>query len=184
MYIYRKWSTFSVLLLLAATGWILLTTLYMNDALVGIPAAPHQGFFAPDFELESVDGEIYRLHQLRGQPVIINLWASWCPPCKAEMPALQRVYESYRSSGLIILGVNMTFQDSLPAAVELVNQEGLTFPILLDHDGATARLYRMSALPTTVFIDAEGIVQGVIVGGPLSEAFLMAQVAGLVKEEQ
>ena len=100
------------------------------------------------------------------------------------MPALQRVYESYRSSGLIILGVNMTFQDSLPAAVELVNQEGLTFPILLDHDGATARLYRMSALPTTVFIDAEGIVQGVIVGGPLSEAFLMAQVAGLVKEEQ
>lgn len=95
-----------------------------------IPPAPRPGAPAPDFELPTLNGELIRLEDLRGQAVVVNLWATWCPPCRAEMPDMQRVYDEYRDDGLVILAIN---QREAPAEVQtFVDELGLTFPILMD----------------------------------------------------
>src|SRR5688500_5470006 len=73
-------------------------------------AAPQQGFSAPDFELETPTGETVRLSDLRGQAVLVNLWATWCPPCREEMQAIEKVYQEYAPQGFTVLAVNMTYQ--------------------------------------------------------------------------
>lgn len=145
----------------------------------GIPV-PRQGFLAPDFGLPNSQGEIVRLSSLRGQPVIINLWASWCTPCRAEMPAIQKVYEQYKDQGLVVLGVNATNQDNPQNAVQFVEDMGLTFPILFDMDGEVSQQYLLSALPTTFFVDGSGTIQEVVVGGPMAEALLKIRVEQLI----
>ncbi len=114
--------------------------------------------------------------------MLINLWTSWCPPCKAEMPALQRVYEDYQEQGLEILAVNATNQDRLADAAAFAGQLGLTFPILFDEDGEVSLLYQLRSLPTTYFIDRQGIIQDVVIGGPMSEALLRIRIDQLLEE--
>jgi thiol-disulfide isomerase/thioredoxin len=121
-----------------------------------------------------------QLSGLRGQSVIVNLWASWCPPCRAEMPALERVYKANRDRGLEILAVNTTFQDSEAAAAEFVQEFGLTFPIALDRTGEVSRSYLLRALPTTFFIDRDGVIRKVVLGGPMSETTLQTAVEELL----
>ena len=114
------------------------------------------GKSAPDFELVSIDGESVHLSELQGTPVLINFWATWCAPCRLEMPILQDSYERY-SQDLIVVAVNAgepeyevrTFADEL----------GLTFDILLDPDRKIERLYRLRGYPTTYFLDAEGTLK-------------------------
>ncbi len=147
------------------------------------PPLPHPGFPAPDFTLLTPDGEQVSLADLHGQPVIINLWASWCPPCRAEMPALQSVYEAYQDQGLVILALNATNQDSLQAALEFTRDLGLEIPILLDPDGRVSSLYQLRSLPTTFFVDPEGVIRDVVIGGPMAEALLRVRVEQLLEEE-
>lgn len=135
---------------------------------------------APDFTLTTLEGENIHLADLRGRAVILNLWASWCPPCRAEMPALQRVSLDYTQNDLMILAVNLTSQDSREAAAQFAQENSLTFPILLDETGEVGALYQTSALPTTFFIAADGTIREMIVGGPISEALLRAQVNQLI----
>ncbi|NJN43647.1 MAG: TlpA family protein disulfide reductase [Anaerolineae bacterium] len=118
-----------------------------------------RGFAAPDFTLSTPAGEVVTLSDLQGRPVIINLWASWCGPCRAEMPALQRVHEAYQDQGLVILAVNATYQDSQSAALAFVAEHGLTFPVLLDQDGQASELYELRALPSTYFVRPDGIIE-------------------------
>ena len=118
----------------------------------------------------------------RGSVVVIHFWASWCPPCRAEMPAIQQVYESYRSKGFEVVAVNMTHQDSLPEVKAFADTYQLTFPVLLDEAGETAFRYRVRALPTTFLIDKDGIIREVMIGGPLSETFLDAKISKLFEE--
>jgi peroxiredoxin len=99
------------------------------------------------------------------------------------MPALQRVHEAYAEDGLVVLGVNMTAQDTLTDAEEFVRQRQLTFPILLDVDGDTARSYRMHSLPTTFFVDREGVIRDQVIGGPMPEALLRAKAIELLGSE-
>jgi cytochrome c biogenesis protein CcmG/thiol:disulfide interchange protein DsbE len=162
--------------------WIWLSRVSPQDALAGESMAPHVGFRAPEFELPTSQGEQISLSELRGQAVIINLWASWCPPCREEMPALQKVYESYHDQGLEILAVNATTQDNLTAAVEFSNQLGLAFPILLDTEGEVSSLYRLQSLPTTYFVGRDGFIRDVVVGGPMAEALLRVRVQRLLGE--
>ncbi|HEX9617450.1 MAG TPA: TlpA disulfide reductase family protein [Anaerolineales bacterium] len=136
---------------------------------------------APDFTLDLLEGGQVTLSDLRGQVVMVNLWASWCPPCRAEMPAIEKVYRSYKDLGLVVLGVNTTFQDSESGASAFVNQYGLTFPIPLDRDGSVSSRYALRALPTTFFIDREGVIRSVVVGGPMSEALIQSKVEDLLK---
>ncbi|NIS81147.1 MAG: redoxin domain-containing protein [Anaerolineales bacterium] len=142
--------------------------------------SPREGFLAPDFSLELLDGGTLTLSDLRGETVLVNLWATWCPPCRAEMPAIQEVFEANKDRGFEVVAVNMTFQDREAEVAAFVEQLGLSFPVALDRSGEVARLYLMRALPTTFFIDREGDIHKVIVGGPMSEITLRTTVEDLL----
>src|SRR5215207_2535448 len=102
---------FYMILLGLGLLWIYLS-MDRNASSSAVVAAPQQGFPAPDFELINLDGETVKLSDLRGQAVLVNLWATWCPPCRAEMQSIEKVYNEYRDEGFVVLAVNMTYQDS------------------------------------------------------------------------
>ncbi|MCJ7621960.1 MAG: TlpA family protein disulfide reductase [Anaerolineaceae bacterium] len=183
-FLYKNWKIIRISGLFGALSWILLTSLLMPVEAQNLNAAPMSGFFAPDFSVESLDGEIFQLSQYLGKVVILNLWASWCPPCRSEMPAIQAVYDEYKSQGLTVLAVNMTDQDRIENVQEFVLEQKLTFPILLDTDGSIGELYNSQALPTTFFINPEGKIDEVIIGGPMSEGLLISKVTSLLEESR
>ncbi len=147
------------------------------------PANPNEAFAAPDFTLDLLDGGQLTLSELRGHPVVLNLWASWCLPCREEMAVIEKIYQRYRDAGLVVIGLNMAAQDSILDVRAFVQEFGLTFPIALDHDGSVFNRYQLLGLPTTYFIDRSGIVRSLIVGGPMSEAVIQANVQDLFPEK-
>jgi peroxiredoxin len=116
------------------------------------PSAP-----APDFTLRSMDGQNLRLQEQRGRVVMVNFWATWCGPCRQEMPHLNRLYEKYRGSGFVVFGVNVD-EDARNAAA-VASKMGLRFPVLRDADKAVSKQYDLSAMPSTVLIDRDGRVR-------------------------
>ncbi len=168
--------------LLAGLLWIWASAAPEGGTTAGGIPAPQAGFLAPDFSLTTLDGATVTLSELRGQVVLLNIWASWCPPCRAEMPAMQRVWEEYREQGLVVLAVNSTSQDTVADAQAFVAKNGLTFPIPLDMSGEVTRLYRVSSLPTSFFIGADGVIREVVIGGPMAEALLLSRVEQIIKE--
>lgn len=176
----RRMRIISLLILLAGAGWIWISAATPGAVTQGQIPAPREGFLAPDFTLMSSSGQEIHLADLRGKPVIINLWASWCPPCKAEMPALERVYQAYEDQGLQVIAVNATYQDTRAAADSFARSEGLTFPIVYDTDGSVSKEYQLQALPSTFFVGADGKIQTVVLGGPMSEALLRSKVEQLL----
>jgi peroxiredoxin len=112
---------------------------------------------APDFTLHVMDGKNMRLQEQRGRVVMVNFWATWCGPCRQEMPQLNRLYEKYRASGFVLLGVNV--DDDQKKAAEVAGKLGVTFPVLLDTDKTVSKLYDLSTMPSTVIIDREGKVR-------------------------
>ena len=175
----RHWVIISVIILMISGAWIWFSRAPSGSSSNAGIAAPRKGFAAPDFTLGTSDGSSISLSDLRGNPLIINIWASWCPPCRTEMPAMQRVYEKYRDDGFIILAVNSSFQDDSEKAKAFANELGLEFPILFDREGNVSHLYQASALPSSYFVDRDGIIQQVVVGGPMSEALLNIRVEQL-----
>jgi peroxiredoxin len=171
----------AVFILLAGAGWIWISRADTSTEEAGMTSVPYKGFLAPDFRLSTANGETIQLSDLRGKAVMVNVWASWCGPCRAEMPALERVYQDYRQQDFEILAVNSTIQDSPQNALSFAAEYGLTFPILFDHDGLVTKQYEVQALPSTFFIDAHGIIQEVVVGGPMSEALLRTRIEKLIK---
>jgi peroxiredoxin len=138
--------------------------------------APIVGAPAPDFELEDPQGEIYRLREQRGGVVLLNFWATWCGPCRVEMPALQDKYEQWREAGFTILGVN--FDENAADVREFKEELGLGFPLLLDPGGRVQSLYNIRGYPSTVIVDAQGVIRiihiGIITEGQLQD--YLAQV--------
>ncbi len=138
-----------------------------------------KGSVAPDFSLPALVGEAQSLRDYRGHVVVLNFWASWCGPCRAEMPDMQVVYGELRDRGLVVLGVNQgEGRDQVQA---FAGDFGLSFPILLDADRSVGALYGVDAYPTTFIIDTSGVIRQVIVGGPLSRMVLRGMVDGLLK---
>ena len=178
-----QWTIFSLVIFLAGVGWIWISRAPGGSAAAQFPAA-RQGFLAPDFSLQTLSGKTIALSSLRGQPVLINLWASWCTPCQAEMPAIQRVYQDYRARGFQVLAVNATNQDDPGKATAFAQQLGLTFPILLDSNGSVGQQYQLQSLPTSFFVDGNGVIREVVVGGPMSETLLRVRVEDLFKESR
>ena len=178
----RRWTAVMIAVVFVGGMWIGLTASSAAQTTSGVVPSPREGFSAPDFTLETLEGEIITLSDLRGQVVIVNLWASWCPPCRAEMPAIEQIYQSYKAQGLEVLAVNTTYQDSEKAAAQFAQDFGLTFPILLDRDGTVSRRYQLQALPTTYFIDRQGVIRAVIPGGPLKESLIQSKIADLIEE--
>lgn len=179
----RRWE--SVMLISLAAG-ILWTVVSRVPSAVGAPLSsspsPREGFLAPDFTLDTLDGNKITLSDLRGKIVVVNFWATWCLPCREETPALEKAYEQYKHSGMVILGLNLTNQDSVNDVEFFVQEFGLTYPILLDQDGSVGYLYQVKGLPTTFFINREGTIRTVLVGGPMSETFIRSKIEALLKE--
>jgi len=168
------------LALLALLGWFI--WLRLSPAPPSAPissiSAPEVGHPAPDFSLPTLDGSEVRLADLRGKPVILNFWATWCPPCRREMPALEIVWQQHGRGDVMVLGVDQG--ESVSLVSEYVRQNvGVTFPLLLDRRQDVGDLYLVRSLPTTFFIDAAGIIREIRVGGPMELDFLNEKVRGL-----
>ena len=179
----RRWTVLFIGALLLGGWWIAAARPANPIGGSTAPPNPQVGFSAPDFTLDSLAGEPITLSDLRGQVVVLNLWASWCPPCRAEMPAMNAAYQKFRDQGLVVLGVNTTFQDDEAAARKAVQEWGLNFPIALDRDGETSKAYRLQAMPTTFFIGRDGVIRDIVFGGPMSEALLVSKVDRLLTEK-
>ena len=129
-----------------------------SDIKVGL----EKGNRAPDFELTTMDGDDVKLSDYRGERVMLNFWASWCGPCRSEMPDMQKLYEK---EDIIILAVNLADTESSPKnAINFVDQFGLTFPILLDEKSEVAALYQIQPIPTSYMIDSNGIIHNKALG--------------------
>ncbi|GAC1406353.1 MAG: hypothetical protein NVSMB64_11950 [Candidatus Velthaea sp.] len=135
---------------------------------------------APSYDLKGLDGRTDSLAHYRGSVVVLNLWASWCPPCVAEMPDLQRFASEYKSKGVVVLGIDQG--ESSRAASDFAKQRGVTFPILLDEEQQYGRAFTAIGLPTTVIVDRRGhVVQGI--DGQLTPAQMRAAVAPALRQQ-
>jgi cytochrome c biogenesis protein CcmG/thiol:disulfide interchange protein DsbE len=137
----------------------------------GQAARPEVGDSAPAINLDLLGGGQTSLGSLRGRPVLVNFWASWCVPCRQEMPELAAAWQAHRSRGLEVLAVNLTDQERLKDVEAFVAEFALPFPVLLDKRGRVRERYGLAALPATYFVDSLGVVRGVH-AGPLTRTAL------------
>jgi cytochrome c biogenesis protein CcmG, thiol:disulfide interchange protein DsbE len=184
----QHWNMLLIAALLLGSSWIYIT----RDQTAGIitasqsysapsdsQAAAQVGAFAPSFTLPSTTGEQIDLASLRGQVVLVNIWATWCPPCRAEMPAIQASYTSYRDQGFVVLAINQ--REDAAVVQAYLDQHQLTIPTLLDTDGAVGALYQANALPSSFLIGRDGTVRAVY-RGPLPLGVINAAVGALIAE--
>ena len=172
----------SICYLAVCIAWIWFTKPVPDSTDPSAIEAAQIGFKAPYFNLPVLDAQEISTTDLKGKAFILNFWASWCPPCKAEMPDFQHAFEEYSNSGIQIIAVNATNQDSVVDVSLFVNQYGLTFPIILDQDGSASRDYSVHSLPTTYFIDENGIIKDIVIGGPIPLSLLRIQIDQLIME--
>ena len=168
-----------ILILIAGAAWIVISA--DDTGRLASTSAPQAGFTAPDFTLQSPSGETYTLSKLRGQAVLVNLWATWCPPCRAEMPTIEKMYQAYKDQKFIVLAINMTYQDDPFAVVPFLKDHNLTFPTVLEETGDVAAAYQLRSLPSSYFINREGVITEVVIGGPMSEALLRTRIEQILK---
>jgi thiol-disulfide isomerase/thioredoxin len=136
-----------------------------------------QGQSAPSFAVPMLAGSTSGLGSYRGHVVVMNLWASWCPPCRAEMPDLQRLYQDYKSRNVVVLGVDQG--ESAQRVAAFAQSLGIHYPILLDQQQQYGRVYAALGLPTTIVVSADGIVVRGF-DGPLSYPQMVAAVTPLL----
>lgn len=143
---------------------LLSTTLALALAAVALQAQANikPASAAPDFALRTLAGPNLRLQEQRGKVVMINFWATWCGPCRQEMPHLSRLYDKYRAAGFVLLGVNV--DDDSKRAGEMAQRLALPFPVLFDTEKAVSRLYDLGTMPSSVLIDRDGRVRYVHAG--------------------
>ena len=146
------------------------------SSLVGASAS-----LAPSFALPSRSGDTVQLDKLKGQVVMINFWASWCGPCRQEMPLLDQMYKRYSALGFTLLGVNV--ESDSKDAEKLLAQLPVTFPVLFDRENKVSKLYDVNAMPSTVFIDRKGNVRYLHRGYKAGdESEYLNQIRALLKE--
>jgi peroxiredoxin len=145
-------------------------------ALTPAPLADHP---APDFSLANLDGTNIALIDLKGQVLLINVWATWCPPCRVEMPSIQAAYEQYHDQGFTVLAVNL--QEDPAAVAAFMRDYQLTFPALLDRNGQVSRAYQAVALPSSFFVDHRGVIRAVY-RGPMPRSTIVGTVEQLLLE--
>ncbi|HET9476817.1 MAG TPA: TlpA disulfide reductase family protein [Dehalococcoidia bacterium] len=127
-----------------------------------VKVAPEEGAMAPDFLLEDLGGGEIRLSDLRGRPLIINFWATWCAPCRKEMPQFVQAYDRYRDEGLEIVAVNL--QEGKSIASRFADDYGMEFTVGVDRDGEVGDQYHLLGLPTTYFVGRDGVIRSVFTG--------------------
>ncbi len=147
----------------------------------GMAVEAKEGSLAPDFLLKTLDDGEIRLSDLRGKAVIVNLWATWCGPCRKEMPQFVAAYDRYRDEGLEIIAMNL--QESPSIIQPFVDDRGMDFPVALDKRGEVSDEYRIIGLPTTYFIDREGVIRNVFLG-PFQGQIQGTKVQGAIEEDE
>jgi peroxiredoxin len=123
------------------------------------PQAPKP---AQDFTLKDINGKEIKLSSLKGKAVMVNFWATWCNPCREEMPDLQQSYEENKDKGFIILGINI--KESESKVSQFVDSYKITYPVLLDIDGSVSTLYQVFGVPMSYFIDRNGLIKDSFIG--------------------
>lgn len=176
----QKQIIFLILLPVFGAIWIGITAAFFPITTNGLTPAATEGFLSPDFNLPATAGDFHQLSDHRGKVIMINFWTSWCPYCKTEMPAMQRVYLDYQDQDFTILAINATYEDNQAKAETFIRENQLTFPTLLDIDGTVTRQYQVHSFPTTFFIDRSGVINEVIIGGPISEALMRTRIEKLL----
>ena len=136
------------------------------------------GEAAPNFELQNLDGQSISLSSLKGSPVLINFWATWCQPCVSEMPYIQEIHEDWSDRGLIVLAINIG--DSAAEVEQFLQAHNLSLPVLLDTKKVAIPKYGIRAIPTTFFIDKDGIVQVKVIGAFPSKAAIESRLGEIV----
>jgi peroxiredoxin len=141
--------------------------------------APEVGSLAPDFQLDTLSGDAVRLSDYRGKTVLLNFWATWCAPCRLEMPAIESRFEEHKLD-LMVLGID--FDEPASDVQTFVQELGLTFTILLDPGGEVQKLYRIRGYPSTYIVDSDGVVRiqhiGVMTGDQLDGYLSQLGVGG------
>lgn len=173
------WTLLLVGALLLGSAWILYsreeTTIPTTE---GLTEAPTAGYLAPDFSLETLNGDTFTLGALRGQPVVLNFWATWCPPCRVEIPHFEQASRTYNGQ-VAIVGID----DGEPAARvgPFVQEMGMSYAVPLDEDSVVSRRYQVNSLPTTFFIGADGVIQNVHIG-LINQAVLEEKIEALIQD--
>ncbi|MBB3869972.1 redoxin domain-containing protein [Geobacillus sp. NFOSA3] len=148
------------ILLLAITGYGIWNALAAEKAKeVGLSV----GNAAPDFSLQTLNGQTIHLSDFRGKPVIVNFWTTWCPPCKKEMPDMEKFYKAYHSD-VELLAVHLTSQDTRENVKSFINEYQLSFPVVLDEKKKALELYHIQTIPTSYIIDKDGVIRKKIIG--------------------
>ena len=165
----NQWIVLTAVIAIFGALWIGATRVVPGqENPTGLPPSPDVGHPAPDFTLTRLDGTEMSLAELKGTPVIVNFWATWCGPCRAEIPALEAAQQRLGDDA-VILGVNV--QEDPARVASFAEELGMTYPVVLDAAADTSRLYRVRAFPTTYFIDSRGVIVDVYTG-PLNEPLL------------
>jgi peroxiredoxin len=183
----RQWNWFFVAVLVLGSLFIVATRVRPQQT-TAAPAAASDGEMAPapladhpapDFTLSSLDGRQLALSDLKGQVVLINVWATWCPPCRVEMPTIQAAYEQYHDQDFTVAAVNL--QEDPSAVATFMREHQLTFPALLDGDGQVSRTYEAVSLPSSFFVDRQGVIRAVY-HGPMPRSIIAGTVEQLLQE--
>ena len=165
---YRKALVLSVLIVAAAVAIVY--------AMGRAPAPQQKQVKAIDFTLTDINGKTHTLSDYKGKLVFLNFWATWCPPCLSEMPAMQKLYQTWDKDMFVMLAVNMG--QSRAEVKAFAKKHKYTFPILMDSEQKVAAGYRVRGIPTTYFIDAKGNIIGRVVG---AREWTLEDVQGLIK---
>ena len=145
-----------------------------------IPEGVTVGYRAPDFELQTLDGQTVKLSALRGKPVLVNFWATWCPPCKAEMPYLQQINDEWKDKGLILLAIDLigtksgTVTETPDVVRKFMADYNLSMIVPLDDGLKTAKAYAVTAIPSTFLIDIDGVIRYKKIGAFANKAEIEA----------
>ncbi|MDQ0270497.1 TlpA disulfide reductase family protein [Cytobacillus purgationiresistens] len=139
----------------------------------------NEGDLAPEIELEDIEGNSFKLSDYKGKTVLLNFWASWCGPCEAEMPHMEKLHNKYKDEGFEVIAVNMTRSERVKNAPEkFVDKHHLTFPIPMDREGKVSDEYEIVAYPTSYFIDSNGVIRNKVLGA-LNEEYMEKEIQKL-----
>lgn len=158
-----------VVLVIILTSGLLISGCSAGSSPEGSAQAPQVGKLAPDFQLPNLEGQPISLSHFRGKPVLVNFWATWCPPCRYEMPYIQEVFDEWSGNGLVVLAINIG--ESPSTVKDFIQSGNFSFPVLLDTKQDVALKYNVRGIPATFFIDKDGIIQDIRIGAfPNKEA--------------
>jgi len=160
-----------ILPLILTLGLVITSCSEPTEARVGQPA--------PDFQLQSLEGQPVSLNDLKGKPVLINFWATWCGPCVYEMPFLQEVYDEWSGKGLMLLAINIGEGSS--EVKGFMQNYNLSLPVLLDIEKDVFQRYNIIGIPTTFFIDKDGIIQEKVIGAFPNKTEIENRLSKIVK---